>query len=91
MCIFATDKNMNFIIKGLAYYMGKCVEILDRLEIFNREGLLVFSTTDYTIPWDGTHNGTPCPQGAYIYKFRFTYTHQPHNWHTLVGSVLLLR
>lgn len=35
--------------------------------IYNREGMLVYESEDPTFEWDGTHNGTPCPQGAYVY------------------------
>ncbi|MBO7100969.1 MAG: gliding motility-associated C-terminal domain-containing protein [Bacteroidales bacterium] len=37
------------------------------LYIYNRQGLLVYHTDDPTALWDGTRNGTPMPQGAYVY------------------------
>ena len=39
------------------------------LEIYNRWGLLVWRTTDIATPWDGTHDGTPVTQGAYVYRW----------------------
>ena len=38
--------------------------------IFNRKGQMIFSTSDITEPWDGTHNGSPCPDGIYTYKIK---------------------
>lgn len=35
--------------------------------IYNREGMLVYESEDPAFEWDGTRNGTPCPQGAYVY------------------------
>ncbi len=40
-----------------------------QLEIYNRWGLLVWRTTDIATPWDGTHDGTPVTQGAYVYRW----------------------
>lgn len=43
------------------------------LNIFNRQGLLVFTTTDPEATWDGTDlNGNPCPMGAYVYVYRYS-------------------
>ncbi|GHB85004.1 hypothetical protein GCM10007390_45330 [Persicitalea jodogahamensis] len=36
--------------------------------VYNRWGQSVFQTTDSTTGWDGSINGTPAPQGPYIYK-----------------------
>ena len=37
------------------------------LYIYNRQGLLVYHTDDPTALWDGTRDGAPMPQGAYVY------------------------
>lgn len=58
------------------------------LTIYNREGLLVFSTADLEQGWDGTHSGTPCPQGAYVWHLHYLGI---DGWHTAVGTVTLLR
>lgn len=42
------------------------------LEVFNRQGLRVFFTSDPQQCWDGTVNGTPQPAGAYVYQIRAT-------------------
>ena len=34
------------------------------LNIYNREGLLMFHTTALEQPWDAPHNGRPCMPGA---------------------------
>jgi gliding motility-associated-like protein len=38
-----------------------------QVEIFNRYGLKVFSTTGYPRPFDGLHNGKELPVGTYYY------------------------
>lgn len=37
------------------------------LEIFNRNGQIVYRSTGYTKPWDGSRNGKPLPVGVYYY------------------------
>lgn len=41
---------------------GKC-----NVKIYNRWGKLVFSNPAYDNLWDGTSNGNPLPEGAYVY------------------------
>jgi gliding motility-associated-like protein len=41
------------------------------LEIFNRWGTLIFTSTDPFIGWDGKENGKKCAQGTYAYKLVF--------------------
>lgn len=38
-----------------------------RLDIINRWGGTMFSTTDVAVGWDGTYNGVPAPEGTYGY------------------------
>lgn len=38
-----------------------------RFSVFNRWGEKVFETTDINTFWDGTFNGSPVPEGAYVY------------------------
>ena len=45
-----------------------------RLQIYNRGGHLVFRTDDANTPWDATHDGTPVPQGAYVWVATFRGT-----------------
>lgn len=37
------------------------------VDIFNRYGQLIFHTTGYDKPWDGTIKGSPVPVGTYYY------------------------
>jgi gliding motility-associated-like protein len=58
------------------------------LIIYDRWGQRVFATTDVKTRWDGTVNGAPCPQAAYMYICTYNL-----NGHTVVkkGDVLLIR
>ncbi len=40
------------------------------VEVFNRQGQRVFSTTGYATEWNGTFNGSLLPQGVYFYVIR---------------------
>jgi gliding motility-associated-like protein len=39
-----------------------------RMEVYNRWGEIIFSSTEVTSQWDGTYRGRHVPQGAYVYK-----------------------
>ena len=39
-----------------------------QVTIFNRWGSIVFESTGYEVPWDGTYNGEPLPMGTYFYR-----------------------
>lgn len=69
-----------------------CNGVLEaELTIYNRQGLFVFSTTDLETGWDGTHNGQPCPQGAYVWHLHYRTVDRPEQWNTQIGTVTLLR
>jgi gliding motility-associated-like protein len=53
--------NDRWEIKYLDSYPGCTVEI------FNRYGQLVFQSTGYAKPWDGTYKGSPLPAATYYY------------------------
>lgn len=57
--------------------------------IFNRGGRQVFSSTDINRSWDATHDGTPLPQGAYVWVARFRDS--SGNLHEEKGTVTVLR
>ena len=62
------------------------------LTIYQRDGLLVYHTDDYTQGWDGrTSDGTPCIQGNYVWKLVYQPTLWPGTQRTQVGSILLIR
>ncbi|KWW31613.1 MAG: hypothetical protein AUK63_307 [bacterium P3] len=61
------------------------------MAVFTREGLQVFSSHSIETEWDGTHNGTPCGQGTYVYRIRYRGRSTPDGWQVLTGNVTLLR
>lgn len=59
------------------------------MEIFNRWGELMFTTTDFDIGWDGTFRGTDQPDGTYA--FVANITDFAGRTSTRSGSIVLLR
>lgn len=60
-----------------------------KLNIYDRWGELVFSTTDIDNNWDGTFRGKQCPDGVYIYTLR--YSGADNIIKNLAGNITLLR
>ena len=56
-------KNDLFVINGLEKIYPEC-----HVLIFNRWGSIVFESTGYADPWDGTYKGEDLPMGTYFYK-----------------------
>ncbi len=83
---FTPDKTENSVFK-----VSTTNDIRDySLYIYNREGLLVFSTNNVSEGWDGTYNGQKCKQGTYVY----VSTYRRIETDKVVqqkGSLLLLR
>lgn len=46
--------------------------------IFNHNGTMVYSTTDFTKGWDGRYKGQWVPVGVYVYQFVEKY--RQHRW-----------
>lgn len=59
--------------------------------IFNRQGILVWHSTDFNKEWDGTCHGHPCEQGAYAYTVTYTTCYEPKSIKRLTGTVTLVR
>ena len=60
-----------------------------RMNIYNRQGVLVFDSEDITHGWDGRSNGEVCPSGTYVYVISFRDTEgKPH---TQKGTLMLLK
>lgn len=57
--------------------------------IYSRQGILLFSSTDPAVRWDGTYQGSPVPQGAYVYTARVHFLNNLFKQYT--GTVVLLR
>ena len=75
-------KNDYFIIENLAssYPTSKIL-------IFNRWGSVVFESTGYADPWDGTFKGEPLPMGTYFYNIDLDDAEGT----VLKGSISLIR
>ena len=84
--IFTPDRqdNREFLIYG--------TNLLDaEVAIFHRWGMFLTRFDGLTETWDGTHNGKPCPTGAYVYKITYHTLSEPFATKTAVGTVVLLR
>lgn len=74
------------------FYIATQGVIEGELRIYNRDGLLVFSTNDPSTGWDGRDlNGRLCEQGNYVWKFIYRAIDHPEARVEEVGTVLLLR
>jgi len=56
-------KNDLFIIDYLEQLYPEC-----HVTIFNRWGSVIFESTGYSSPWDGTNKGEELPMGTYFYR-----------------------
>jgi len=63
------------------------------MKIFDRWGMLMYSSTDPTDGWDGTINGGDlAPQGAYIYQIEIDYQDDfLSDQEVIAGDLLLIR
>jgi gliding motility-associated-like protein len=59
------------------------------LEIFDRWGNMVFSTTNEKQGWDGTMNGADVPMGVYMYRLKYRSVQEELK--DVQGSLTLLR
>jgi hypothetical protein len=42
-----------------------------QFRVYNREGQMVFETTDWTKKWDGTVGGHPEPAGTFVWVLSY--------------------
>lgn len=56
-------KNDLFVVQNLEKIYTNC-----QMTIYNRYGNVVFESTGYTTPWDGTFKGEKLPMGTYYFK-----------------------
>ena len=61
-----------------------------RLVIYNRNGEVVFKTTDPSAGWDGYYMGKPQPNGIYVFNAEF-YDFVLKNSFTKKGTMMLVR
>ena len=81
---FTPGKSINNIFK--VYGSG----IYDfQLYIYDRWGMLMFSTNDMDIGWDGTYKNELAPTGVYVYKIQYKNT--SNQIKQKAGSMTLLR
>ena len=59
------------------------------LDIYNRWGLRLFHTEALTDCWDGTREGSPVPQGTYL--FRVHVCHADGSDKTYIGNITVIR
>ena len=62
-----------------------------QLDIFNRQGQLVFRTNSTEIGWDGNLGGSPAPPGVYVWKIQYSRAFNPNEIIPREGTVTLLR
>ena len=79
-----TDINNRFAVVGIGI-------IQEELFIFNRWGLQVYHTDRPEEGWDGTYNGQPITQDAYVWMLKYRSDTSPQTVQTRVGTVTLLR
>jgi gliding motility-associated-like protein len=58
------------------------------MTVYSRDGLMVWHSEDINQMWDGTRNGTPMPQGAYVYHWRLKSNNRVRSG---LGTITLLR
>jgi len=83
---FTPDESINSSFRPLSGYVS---EEGYSFMIFNRSGLVVFSTNDPAVAWDGTSGGHRMPMGSYTYKI--TYNQNDGSRQQKIGTVLLIR
>ena len=55
------DKNDFWVVRNIDYYPN------NKVSIYDRAGRRVYAATGYKNDWNGTYNGMPLAEGAYIY------------------------
>ena len=84
--VFTPNKSTNNVFQIISFNkMDKF-----HISIFNRGGARVFASDDPNFAWDGTHDGKPCPQGAYPYVVTYTRAGSISEYR-VKGVVTLLR
>ncbi|MEN9510395.1 MAG: hypothetical protein RLZZ370_214 [Bacteroidota bacterium] len=56
------------------------------VRIYNNQGILVFSASNYNNDWDGTFRGTKLPEGVYFYQLDCPFEPEPYK-----GYVQIIR
>ncbi|MBQ9474570.1 MAG: gliding motility-associated C-terminal domain-containing protein [Bacteroidales bacterium] len=61
------------------------------MNVYSRNGVLVFHSSNIHDGWDGTYRGQRCPQGAYTYVIRYRHIGTNEAYGNETGAVLLIR
>ncbi|MCX6268687.1 MAG: gliding motility-associated C-terminal domain-containing protein [Bacteroidetes bacterium] len=61
------------------------------MNIYNRSGELMFTSSNPEIGWDGSYRGNPCPEGSYVYYIVYQSSLAPPKNTTLSGNIMLVR
>lgn len=72
--------NDQWLIPNLGEYPGCTVEV------FNRYGMMVYKSSGYGTPWNGTYKGNPLPFGTYYYVINLKNGFAP-----VTGSVTIVK
>lgn len=75
-------KNDTWIIDNIIKF-PKCV-----VEVYNRWGELLFTSTGYTTPWDGKYKGADLPVGTYYYAIKLNDPSFPDAY---TGPITIMR
>lgn len=84
--IFTPDEATNNLFQIYAIGVAEV-----ELDIYNREGLLIYHCNDLDHPWDGTREGRPCVQGAYVWRLRYISDDFPIRKQEKYGTIVLIR
>ena len=83
--VFSPDEERNNRFAAVT----SCQVAQFEIYVYDRRGVLMWHSTDIGTPWDGTHDGTAVPQGAYAYRWYLEDIHGGR-WNG-TGTVTLLR
>lgn len=61
-----------------------------QFKVYNRSGLLIYSSNEWTQKWDGTYKGQPQDSGMYVWTLSYTHLDTGKNFF-LKGSTMLIR
>ncbi len=64
---------------------------LEKFQIMNRWGGIVFETTDITIGWDGTYKGEICQRGTYVWVLDYYRKGEKGKMYRKTGEIFLLK
>ncbi|MEL7533531.1 MAG: gliding motility-associated C-terminal domain-containing protein, partial [Bacteroidota bacterium] len=53
--------------------IGDCQALDYDLQIFNRWGILMYSSREKDASWDGSFSGRVCPEGVYVWVARYRF------------------